>query len=1059
MSPNDRERVESLCLQALSKDAPDRAAFLDAACGADAALRREVESILAARSEAGEFLEAPPWAAGAAPLEPGTRLGPYEIDALIGAGGMGEVYKARDTRLGRAVAIKVLPAEWATNPDRLRRFEQEARAVAALSHPNILDIHDFGSHQERPYIVMELLEGETLADRLRRGGLTIAHTLEMGEQIATGLAAAHDKGVIHRDLKPSNVFLTTDARVKVVDFGIAKVTHPESASAATAGAAFPSTGAGAVLGTVGYMAPEQIRGLPSDARMDIFALGCLLYEMASGKRAFHGNTPVDTMAAILSSEPPPLSSDTEPVPPALDAIVRRCLQKQPDDRFARARDVASALRDVRVRTDQPAQAASLPVTPTSVRDRARALVRPIVVVPLLLLLTVGTVLSVQQVRRRQNMTWARTTAIPEILRLAEQQENVLAFKLAQQVDARIAGNQLLGDIWPRIAAEVRMNVTPKGADVAVRGHKDENTGWVHLGSANGEPMRVPRGWWAFRFDYLGYETVEATLSDEMTAYFPVDLPRIASAPSGMVRVALPGNQADFFVNFFNYQRPQSATIEPFLLDRYEVTNADFKRFVDAGGYKRPEFWKETFVKDGRLLTWDGAMSLFRDPTGRPGPATWELGSFPDGQGEYPVTGVSWYEASAYAAFAGKRLPTVYHWDVASGIYASGNVIPGSNFSGKIEHVGASTDSLNTKGLYDMAGNAREWCSNATGELRFTLGGAADGPTYFYLMPEPRPPFDRAPMNGFRCMLSGTPGAAPAELEQPISRRPRPAPDRASLMDDAAWATWLRFLSNAGPTTALNAKTELVADDSPWWRMEKVSFAAAYEGDRVVAYLFLPKQTRPPYQTVVYWGPANDWFTPSSDDGRNLSFPATWDYLVKAGRAVIYPILKGTFERRGTYLDGKEGIFDARDKIWHSMELTLMGARDVFRSIDYLATRPDIDISRIAMMGFSSGAYYAPLPCAVDPRIKTCTLVCGGSPYPEVLGWARRVTIPVLMINGLYDTVLPPLESQQPLFDALGTRAADKRHALFPTDHALSGYRPAMMKEHLAWLDRYLGKVG
>jgi serine/threonine protein kinase len=273
----------------------------------------------------------------------GSRLGPYEIVTLLGAGGMGEVYRARDTRLGRDVAVKVLPAQFASDPGRLRRFEQEARAVAALDHPNILAIHDIGTHEGSPFIVSELLEGETLRERLRSGGLTIRKAVETAVQIAQGLAAAHEKGIVHRDLKPANVFVTKDGHVKLLDFGIAKLTRPDPGPQATTLTPEPSTETGGVLGTVGYMSPEQVRGLPADHRTDIFSFGCVLYEMLSGRSPFRKDTAAETMTAILHEDPPDLVRPELGISAALERVVKRCLEKEPSQRFEAAHDVVLAL--------------------------------------------------------------------------------------------------------------------------------------------------------------------------------------------------------------------------------------------------------------------------------------------------------------------------------------------------------------------------------------------------------------------------------------------------------------------------------------------------------------------------------------------------------------------------------------------------------------------------------------------------------------------------------------------------------------------------------------------
>jgi eukaryotic-like serine/threonine-protein kinase len=277
-------------------------------------------------------------------LNPGTKLGPYDIESLIGAGGMGEVYRARDARLNRTVAIKVLPKSYSADADRLQRFMQEARAAAALNHPNILSIYDIGEEKGSPYIVSELLEGSSLREVLRAGPLATRKAIDYALQITRGLAAAHDKGIVHRDLKPDNIFITEDGRVKILDFGLAKLTRPDAGEAGdTMTAAQVHTEPGHVLGTAGYMAPEQVRGKATDHRADIFSFGSILYEMLSGKRAFRGETAADTMSAILKEEPEELSETGRTVPAALDRIVRHCLEKNPAQRFQSAGDVGFAL--------------------------------------------------------------------------------------------------------------------------------------------------------------------------------------------------------------------------------------------------------------------------------------------------------------------------------------------------------------------------------------------------------------------------------------------------------------------------------------------------------------------------------------------------------------------------------------------------------------------------------------------------------------------------------------------------------------------------------------------
>jgi eukaryotic-like serine/threonine-protein kinase len=296
-------------------------------------------------------------------LSTGSHVGPYELVALIGAGGMGEVYRARDLRLGREVAVKVLPPSFSVDPERLRRFEQEARAVASLSHPNILAVHDIGRYENQPFMVSELLEGESLREILTRGALPQRKAIDYAVQIAHGLAAAHGKDIAHRDLKPDNIFITREGRIKILDFGLAKTLQRPSATGVDDGLTAmtelaPPTDAGTVMGTVGYMSPEQVRGAGVDCRTDIFSFGAVLYEMLSGVRAFKRNTAAETMTAILNDDPPELSLAGHPIAPALERTVRHCLEKSPEQRFQSARDLAFDLESFSTLTPAVGSAAS-----------------------------------------------------------------------------------------------------------------------------------------------------------------------------------------------------------------------------------------------------------------------------------------------------------------------------------------------------------------------------------------------------------------------------------------------------------------------------------------------------------------------------------------------------------------------------------------------------------------------------------------------------------------------------------------------------------------------------
>jgi len=342
MTPERWQRIKDLLYEAQQLHPEERSAFLDRSCSSDRVLRDEVETLLSSSDEArSSFLESSPVQVT---LMPGTKLGEYEVQKLLGSGGMGEVYRARDQRLRRDVAIKVLPSFLSSDKERLRRFEQEAQAAAALNHPNILAVFQMGTHQGAPYLVSELLEGETLREQITHGPIAARKAIDYGVQIAHGLAAAHEKGIVHRDLKPENLFATRDGRIKILDFGLAKLKQPEPShqqGTPTLGATV--TEPGMVMGTAGYMSPEQVRGKDVDHRTDIFAFGAILYEMLAGKRAFQKTTSVDTMSAILHEEPVPVSQIVSNIPPALQRTVHRCLEKSPEQRFQSASDLAFAL--------------------------------------------------------------------------------------------------------------------------------------------------------------------------------------------------------------------------------------------------------------------------------------------------------------------------------------------------------------------------------------------------------------------------------------------------------------------------------------------------------------------------------------------------------------------------------------------------------------------------------------------------------------------------------------------------------------------------------------------
>jgi TolB-like protein len=418
-------------------------------------------------------------------MQTGSRLGPYEVVAPIGAGGMGEVYRARDPRLGRDVAIKVLPEEFAADPERLRRFEQEAHAVAALNHPHILALYDVGTHEGAPYLVTELLEGESLRERLQAGPLPPRKAVELAVQIAQGLSAAHSKGIIHRDLKPGNVFVTKDGHVKILDFGLAKLVAPRSlAEGAQASTVVEATEAGTRLGTVGYMSPEQVRGQSADHRSDIFSFGCVLYEMLVGRPPFRRETAADTASAILHEDPAPLAGTGQAVTPALQEIVSRCLEKRAEERFSSAHDLALALRAVSGGPETPTPA---PVEAPS----GKRVVVGLAVAGVALLAVVGLLL----VKLRPAVPKAGAGGVKKIVvlpfeNLGAPEDAYFASGMAEEITSRLANVQGLGVISRTTAAQyehTKKTVKQIGADLGVDYVLEGSVRWEH---GQGKESRV-----------------------------------------------------------------------------------------------------------------------------------------------------------------------------------------------------------------------------------------------------------------------------------------------------------------------------------------------------------------------------------------------------------------------------------------------------------------------------------------------------------------------------------------------------------------------------------------
>ena len=434
-------------------------------------------------------------------LTAGTRLGPYEIQSLLGAGGMGEVYLARDTRLQRTVAIKILPAHLSSDPNLQTRFEQEAKSISALQHPNICVIYDIGSQGGVDFMVMEYVAGKTLDKLIPHGGLPTTVAIKYAVQIAEALARAHAAGIVHRDLKPANIMVDESGLVKVLDFGLAKLAAPASAISEGAtmatGSATPGMGSttpGMIVGTLAYMSPEQAEGKVIDARNDVFSFGSVLYEMLTGSRAFDGQSSAALLAAVMRDDPKPVNELKRDVPPEVRKIVTRCLKKEPTARYASGAELAHELKSCR---DLLFPDSGVGLSPARIARQAQ---RPRVLVPLLLVVILLGFGAAWLVKRSRDARWARDAAVPEISQLADQGKFGAAYALAVKAEESIAGDPALAKLWPLISYQASLETTPPGVTVYRRDYGDANAPWELVGTTPLKNVRQPRGMFVWKFE-------------------------------------------------------------------------------------------------------------------------------------------------------------------------------------------------------------------------------------------------------------------------------------------------------------------------------------------------------------------------------------------------------------------------------------------------------------------------------------------------------------------------------------------------------------------------------
>lgn len=666
--------------------------------------------------------------------------------------------------------------------------------------------------------------------------------------------------------------------------------------------------------------------------------------------------------------------------------------------------------------------------------------------PLVLLVGAGFLI----IPKYLNKQHAKNELVPAIQKLVDENFRVptAAFDLALQAEEYIPEDSALIKLWAAVSTAAIIETEPSGAEVWWKDYDKPNDSWRLAGVTPLDSVRFPRSFLRVEIRKAGFQTIElATAITFPPAKRILKLDSIQSLPENMVRI--PDQKT--YLNIVGLEQTEAIPVNSFLMDRFEVSNEQFKKFIDAGGYTDKKFWKHTFVIDGKIVSWESAMAKMVDRTGRPGPSTWEAGIYPDGHENHPVAGVSWYEAAAYAAFANKQLPSVFHWGVVAATGRTENIVPLSNYNGINTTDVGSSPGYSTRGIYDLAGNVREWCLNESNEKNqnYILGGGYNDPTFAFNDSYLAQPFDRSLANGFRCIKE-----LPGDTTMGILVKPVPLAFRdyrkEKPVDDKTFEIFSRLY--AYDNIPLEAKVETTIDRE-LWTIEKISFEAGYNKERMQAYIYLPKHAKPPYQPIVMFPASNDIYSVKYDVD---FYTNRMDFILKDGRALIVPVYKGTNERHD------ELHSDLPDETIFYRDHVIMWRKDIGRTIDYLSTRDDIQIDKLGYFGWSWGGFMGGIIPALEKRIRVVVLNVGGMamnktlPEADQINFLPRITQPILMLNGKHDLFFPVETSQKPMFDLLGTPKDKKQILIFDAGHLVP--KTNLVKETLAWYDKYLGSV-
>jgi len=770
--------------------------------------------------------------------------------------------------------------------------------------------------------------------------------------------------------------------------------------------------------------------------------------MLTAALPFKGDNGVATMHAILEKAPAAVRRLRPDVPSWLETIVDASLHKDPAARVLTAADIVDACGRNRTASAD-----------TTLPPRLSRASNAVIVAAAIIVATTA-VGGWTYIHRAAQVRSAREKTLPEITRLADRDDFYPAFALARRIEPLLSDDREWQRTFQSVSRPINIDSVPQGAAVSFRPYGESRESWQRLGETPIRGRPVPRGLLEWRIEKPGFVPIDdvgllaryislMNRGPDVPYTYVLDTPD--RRPAGMVRASPRGLQ---LLAIAGLEHIPPFELQDFWIDRHEVTNREFKAFVDAGGYGTARFWTQPFIKDGRVVPFASATAAFVDKTGRAGPATWELGTYPEGKDDWPVGGVSWYEAVAYAEFAGKRLPTIFHWSVVADRRATSTVLlrRGRYMSDgplPVERAGA----VSRYGTQDLAGNVKEWCWNEAGEgRRYTLGGGWSDPAYFFNDADARSPWDRGPSFGFRCMKLTSDQPLAAALTDPVPFVFRDFSRERPVSEDVFDAFKELYSYDRTDLAAVVRQT----DDTPRdWSHEVIEINAAYGHERMTVHLFLPTRARPPFQTLVFFPGINALHERSSDQGLTAMLQGQ-DFILRSGRAIAYPIYKATHER-ATELTSD---FPAMTTLYR--DHVIMWSKDLQRTVDYLETRPDIAHDKIGYLGVSWGAAMGTIMVATEPRLRLAIFNVGGfysqrsRPEVEAINFAPRVRVPSLMLNGRYDLFFPVDVSQRFMFNLIGVQPADKRWIVYDTGHGLP--RQEKVNETLDWLARYFGTV-